>query len=103
MLGIREGSLCRLLRQPVVSFRGSLELISRGSLVVGTSDWLFESDSCGTPVGVLRMDMSHDQSSVWVARDASEGATTAAKDVMSLEVDPGGGVVRRTSLVKREC
>ena len=66
----------------MVSFRGSLELSSRGSLVVGTSDWLFESDSCGTPVGVPSMDMSPDQSSVWVAKDASEGVATAAEDVM---------------------
>ena len=87
----------------MVSFRGSLELSSRGSLVVGTSDWLFESDSCGNLVAVLQMDMSPNQSSAWVAIDVLEGATTTTKDVMRVEVDHGGGVVRRISLVKREC
>lgn len=36
MLGIREGSLCRLLGHPMVSFKGSLELSSRGSLGFGS-------------------------------------------------------------------
>ena len=104
MFGISEGSLYRLFGQPVVSFRGSLELSSRGSLVVGTNDWLSEYDSCGTTMGVLQMDMSLDQSLVWVARDASclEGETTTTKEVMRLEADLGGGVIRRTSLIKRE-
>ena len=39
-----------------------------------------------------------------VARDASvsEGAFVA-EDVVAEETDPDGGVVRRTSLAKREC
>ena len=76
------GSLNRLLEQPMDNFRGSLELGTRGSLVVGTSDWFVESNSCQALVGVPHMDMSLIQSSMWVARDASEGAATTAEDVM---------------------
>ena len=76
------GSLNRLLGQFVDSFRGSLELSNRGSLVVGTSDCLFESDNCEAPMGVPRMDMSPFQSSMWVAKDASEGVATAIEGVM---------------------
>ena len=36
MLGIGEVLLCRLLGQPVINFRGSLELSSRGSLGFGS-------------------------------------------------------------------
>ena len=76
------GMLKRLLGQRVVNVRGSLELSTRGSLVVGTSDWLVESDNCGAPVGVSRMDMSHVHSLVWVAREASEGEAIVAEDMM---------------------
>ena len=69
----------------MVGFRESLELSSRGSLVVGISDWLSESDRCRALVGLPWMDMSPNQSLAWVARDVSEGATTTTKDVMSLE------------------
>ena len=82
-------------------------------VVVDTSGWLdLETDNGEDSVRESDMDISHDQSSVQeivLERDVSvskgvvlEG-TFAVENVMSKEMDPGGGVVRRTSLANREC
>lgn len=74
-------------------------------VVVDTSGWLdLDTDNGEDSVRESHMDISHDQSSVQGARDGSvsEGAS-AAENVMAEETDHGGGVVRRSSLTKREC
>ena len=69
-------------------------------------------DSGEDSVREFDLDLSHNQSSVQAVDSegvvsvsegvGSEGAS-ATENVMAEEMDLGGGVVRRTSLAKREC
>jgi hypothetical protein len=73
-LGIREGMMYRVLGQPVVGSKGILDR---------------RSDQCAAEVVG--------------GSSNSEGAATAAADLMGSEIDPGGGSSRSTFLTKSEC
>ena len=74
-------------------------------VVVNTCGCLYPGTDIGeNSMRESHMDISHDESSVQAARDGpvSKGASVA-ENVMAKEMDPSDGIVKRTSLAKREC
>jgi hypothetical protein len=73
-LGIREGILYRLLRQPVCGSKGILDRRSDQSAV-----------------------------EVAGGSSSAEGAAISTTELIGSVIDPGGGSSRSTFLTKREC